>query len=108
MSCPLRVTLWFNFVKDVCVVAHSSSGFDTLLEFLFDADESLNTVNHFLDKLDFGEADALLVGDVPLATWTCRSVFSSATSGLDAEALSEVFELVRSECVGEERQHDHC
>jgi hypothetical protein len=35
-------------------------------------------------------------------------VFSGTASGLHTEALSECFELMRSECVGQEWKQDHC
>ena len=66
---------------------------------MFDCVESFYFIDHLLHEFDLGVADALVVGDVQLTARAFRSVFSVTASSLDAEALREVFELVRSECV---------
>jgi len=75
---------------------------------LFYSDKSFDTIDHLLHKFNFRETNALLVGNIPLTPWACRSVFTCTASGLHTKTLSEVFELMRSECIGKEWQQDHC
>lgn len=94
-------------IKKTCMFSHSFFNRNSLFEFLLDTYECLHAINHLLHEFNLCESDSLLVGDIPLATWACRGVFSASTARLHSELLREVFELMRGECAGQEREQDH-
>lgn len=89
------------------MISHSFFDVRSSFELLFRVNKSLATVDHLLDELDFGESDPLVVGNVPLAARAGRRVLAAAASGLDAETLGEVLELVWREGVGELGNQNH-
>lgn len=94
-------------VKYISMVTHCFLNGSALLQLLLDANQRFDAVDHLLHQLHFGEPNALLVGDVPLAARAGRCVLAVPTARLHAEALGEVFELVRGECIRQQWQEDH-
>eukprot|EP00960_Hanusia_phi_P045715 757394-Hanusia_phi.AAC.9 len=60
-------------------------------EHLLDGDDLGNSVDHLLHELDLGEADALLVGDVPLSSHSLR-VLARRPAGLQVEGIADLLE----------------
>lgn len=86
-------------LKYILVLPHGFLNADALFKFLFNTNECFDSVDHLLHQFDFCEANALLVGNVPLATGASRRVFTGATARLHAESLREVFQLVWREVI---------
>lgn len=93
--------------KNISIFAHCCFNISVFFEELLDVNELFNSVDHLLHEFDLREANALLVGHVPLATWACRGVFAVAAARLHALALGEFFQLVRGQLFGELRQENH-
>lgn len=83
--------------ENVCVFSHGLLDIGPSFEFLFNRNECLNSIDHLLYEFNFGEPDTLLVRNIPFASWSGRCVFAISSTGLNAETLSEFFELVRSQ-----------